>query len=73
MTVAEVIEALAAFDQGANVYVPDIRDGTAQIAKNVSGLVHTECPEGVTIPNDVCLIPWTDEEFNELQEELRLP
>ncbi len=67
MTVAEVIAALSTFEQSANVYVPDIRDGTAQIAKNVNGLVHTECPDGISIPPDVCIIPWTDEEFNDLQ------
>lgn len=66
MTVKEVIEALRAFELESNVYVPDM-DGTAQIAQDVSGLVHTHCPDGIAIPNDVCITPWTDEQFNQLQ------
>lgn len=64
MTVKEVMEALAAYPPDANVYVPD-HDGTSQIAKCVNGLVHTCVPDGIVIPDDVCITPWTDEEFYE--------
>ena len=66
MTVQEVYDALAQYPPDANVYVPDSRDGTAQIAKLVGPLRHVgEGIPGVRIPDDVYIIPWTDEEFNE--------
>jgi hypothetical protein len=58
MTVQEVRDALAAFPPDANVYVPDIRDGTVQIVQEVGTLVHLNGIEGVNIPDDVYLIPW---------------
>ena len=68
VTVKEVIEALFEFDLESNVYVPDM-NGRAEIAQNVCGLVHTNLPDGITIPNDVTITPWTDEQFNELQNQ----
>ena len=62
MTVQEIRDALALFPPDANVYVPDIRDGTAQIAQSVCPLVHLNGITGVTIPDDVTIVPWTDDE-----------
>lgn len=59
MTVRETIQALSAFDGHLTVYVPDITDGTVQIATNVCQLMHVDLPiEGVTIPPDVVIVPY---------------
>lgn len=58
VTVGEVIEALFEFPLDLNVYIPDSRDGTAQIAQQVCGLVHLNGIEGVNIPDDVTITPW---------------
>ncbi len=66
MTVKEVIEELFKFDLESNVYVPDTQDGTCQIVKSVNGLVHVNCPEGISIPDDVTITPWSEEQFNDM-------
>lgn len=61
MTVAEVISQLSTLDHGMNVYVPDF-DGTTQIAKQVAQFPHLNTPPGVSIPDDVWILPWVDGE-----------
>ena len=63
MTVGELIDALKGFPLDLNVYVPDTRDGTAQIARGVDWMQHVNLPDGVSIPDDVCITPWTYSEF----------
>jgi len=62
MTVGDVIKSLAAYDLEKNVYVPDSRDGTIQIVQQVGEMTHVNLPEGIAIPSDVYIIPWTDEQ-----------
>lgn len=62
MTVGDVIEALMHHELDVNVYVGDTRDGTAQIAQSVAILEHLEGIPGVKIPDDVCILPWADDE-----------
>lgn len=69
MTVKEVILALQQYSPEQNVYVPDSRDNTAQIAKSVSLLEHLNLPEGISIPDDVTITPWTHDEFNAFEVE----
>ncbi len=62
MTVGEVIAVLGTYDLDRNVYVPDFRDGTIQIVKQIGEMTHENLPPGISIPPDVYLIPWVDEE-----------
>ena len=65
MNVKEVMEELRLFPEEANVYVPDVSDGTLQIVQRISTLQHlppppgssTGTPEGVSIPDDVAMVP----------------
>lgn len=57
MTVAEVIAHLSQFDGEMMVYVPDF-DGTTQPAKRVEQFPHLHTPEGISIPDDVWILPW---------------
>jgi len=68
MTVQEIRDALASFPPDANVYVPDLRDGTVQIAQQVSTLIHLNGIDGVAIPDDVTITPWSKEEFHKFVE-----
>lgn len=65
MTVAEIMELLKDYPPDRNVYVPDSRDGTAQIVQQVVTLCHLNGIPGVTIPDDVALLPWKDDEREE--------
>lgn len=57
MTVGEVMDALNQFDRGLTVYVPDLTDGTAQPVAAVFSMPHLNCPIGISIPNDVAMLP----------------
>lgn len=65
MTVKEVIAELLTFPEDASVYVPDVSDGTLQVVQEISTLQHlppppgssTGTPEGVSIPDDVVMVP----------------
>lgn len=67
VTVKEVIAELQKFPQELNVYVPS-DDGRVDIAKSIHQLVHLNLPEGIVIPDDVVISPWTDEEFEGLSD-----
>jgi hypothetical protein len=60
MTVGELKEALTLYRDDANVYIPDLTDGTIQIAALHGDLAHLGLEEtmpGVAIPDDMYLIP----------------
>lgn len=67
MTVQETIAELQARDSKQTVYVLD-QHGMPQILKSVSVLAHTNLPEGIAIPDDIVLTPWSHEEFTSLYE-----
>lgn len=73
MTVQELIEVLQCFPLDALVYVPSLED-RCDVVLTASPLVHTNLPVGISIPDDVLLLPWTDEEYTRLskQESKRL-
>ena len=61
MTVRELIAQLQTCPPDVNVYVPDSRSQTAEIAQSVETLVHIDTASlGVNIPDDVVIIPWHD-------------
>lgn len=64
MTKAELIAALEPFPSDMNIYVPS-DNGKIDIVKSVGQLVHVNCPEGVSIPDDIYLSPWGEQELEE--------
>lgn len=66
MTVGELVAQLRQFDPEQMVYVPGL-ERKAELVKSVGTLVHDEGEiEGVVVPPDVFVIPWTEQEFVEL-------
>lgn len=65
MTVAELIDHLKGFDPSLTVYVPG-NDGKAEIVEHVGSMMHTELPEGISIPDDVYIM---GQEFADLLDE----
>lgn len=59
MNVGELKEILKSYRDEQNVYVPDTTDGTIQIAAKHGDLehLHTKGDLGITIPDDMYLIP----------------
>lgn len=68
MTVSELIDRLSQFDGDCMVYVPSSH-GRCDIVVNVGPLKHLDLPEGVAIPDDMVLLPWTDEEYEAMVED----
>lgn len=67
MTVQELIQKLSEFKGYQLVYVPSA-DGATDTVVSVCELVHLDLPTGIAIPNDVVLLPWTEEEFTRVMK-----
>lgn len=57
MTVRELITELQTKDPDALVWVPWCTDGKNGLAKFVCDCTHTDLPEGLSIPNDIAILP----------------
>ena len=57
MTVGEVVDILSLVERERLVYVPD-KDGKAELVAAIVDLRHCDLPiEGISIPDDIALIP----------------
>jgi hypothetical protein len=59
MTIRDVIDALSQYPADMDVYVPDFNQ-TLQIAKRVESFQHLNTPPGISISDDVWILPWED-------------
>lgn len=57
MTVRELIAELQTRDQDALVWIPRCEDGKNGLAKYVCRCPHTNLPEGISIPDDIAILP----------------
>ena len=63
MTVKELITELQTMDQDALVWIPICHNGQNGLAKYVCRCPHTNLPDGITIPDDIAILPLEMGEF----------
>lgn len=65
MTVKELIIRLQEYPPDAMVYVPSIEFACDTVLA-VNPLQHENLPPGISVSDDVVLLPWTREEYERL-------